>query len=98
VLEGAEQCYIWRLRIPFENTANPRNYLQKLLSYQTLLEAETPCPSSTNSSRPAWTPSACVFPTVWYNVTNPGSVWTSEVTELIRASGVTDKEFPVLRR
>lgn len=24
VLEGAEQCYIWRLRIPFENTANPQ--------------------------------------------------------------------------
>ncbi|MDZ4687680.1 MAG: hypothetical protein SH850_21625 [Planctomycetaceae bacterium] len=28
-----------------------------------------------------------------YNLTNPGSVWTSEVTELIRDSGITDKEF-----
>ena len=40
VLEGAESCYIWRLRIPFNEERSPRNYLQKLLNYDNLLEAE----------------------------------------------------------
>ena len=40
VLGGAENCYIWRLRIPFNEERNPRNYLQKLLNYDSLLEAE----------------------------------------------------------
>ncbi len=40
VLEGAENCFIWRLRIPFNHEPSPRNYLQKLLNYENLLEAE----------------------------------------------------------
>ena len=27
VLEGAENCFVWRLRIPFNHESNPRNYL-----------------------------------------------------------------------
>lgn len=93
VLEGAEQCYIWRLRIPFENTANPRNYLQKLLSYQTLLEAENSLSQLEEFVQACLDSFRLRLPYGLYNVTNPGSVWTSEVTELIRASGVSDKEF-----
>ena len=40
VLNDAENCYIWRLRIPFNEERSPRNYLQKLLNYTSLLEAE----------------------------------------------------------
>ena len=36
VLEGAKNCFIWRLRIPFNEGRNPRNYLQKLLNYDCL--------------------------------------------------------------
>ena len=28
VLEGAENCFVWRLRIPFNHEPSPRNYLQ----------------------------------------------------------------------
>ena len=34
VLEGAENCFVWRLRIPFNHEPSPRNYLQKLLNYE----------------------------------------------------------------
>lgn len=93
ILAGAPQCYVWRLRIPFDNKANPRNYLQKLLHYQTLLEAEN------SLSHLDEFVTACVdcfrlnVPYGIYNLTNPGSVWTSEVTDLIRASGVSTKSF-----
>ena len=40
VLQGASNAFIWRLRIPFNQEKNPRNYLQKLLNYNRLLEAE----------------------------------------------------------
>ncbi len=93
VLTGAKDCYIWRLRIPFDNTTSPRNYLQKLISYKTLLEAEN---SLSNLEEFV---SACVdcfrgqLPYGIYNLTNPGSMWTSEVVELIRESGIVNKEF-----
>jgi dTDP-4-dehydrorhamnose reductase len=93
LLAGAERCYIWRLRIPFENTANPRNYIQKVMSYSKLLDAEN---SLSNLHEFV---AACVdsfrlqLPYGIYNLTNPGSVTTREVVEMIRESGVSDKAF-----
>jgi dTDP-4-dehydrorhamnose reductase len=93
VLEGSERCYIWRLRIPFENTANPRNYLYKVMSYQRLLDAEN------SLSHLGEFVAACVdsfrlqIPYGIYNLTNPGSVTTREVVGFIRDSGVCRKSF-----
>lgn len=93
VLEGAPQCYVWRLRIPFDDTSSPRNYLQKMIQYKSLLEAENSLSNLFEFVE------ACVdcfrlkVPYGIYNLTNPGSVWTSEVVKMIRESGVCDKEF-----
>lgn len=93
VLEGKPGVYVWRLRIPFDNVDNPRNYLTKLMRYQTLLEA-------TNSISQLDEFVAATFacwekrvPFGKYNVTNPGHVTTSEVVDLIKASGVCNKAF-----
>jgi dTDP-4-dehydrorhamnose reductase len=93
VLDGAEQCYVWRLRIPFENTANPRNYLQKVMSYTTLLDAEN------SLSQLDEFVCACLdsfkhqIPFGIYNLTNPGSIWTKDVVEMIKRSGVCGKNY-----
>jgi dTDP-4-dehydrorhamnose reductase len=93
MLAGASQCYVWRLRIPFDDTTTPRNYLQKLLSYDRLLDAEN------SLSHLDEFVAACVdcfrlrVPYGVYNLTNPGSVWTSDVTAMMRSLGVTDREF-----
>ena len=93
ILAQADQCYIWRLRIPFENTANPRNYLQKVMSYEKLLDAEN------SLSHLGEFVAACVdsfrmkIPYGIYNLTNPGSVTTREVVDLIAQSGVCSKDF-----
>lgn len=82
-----EDGYIWRLRIPFNNEASPRNYLQKLISYSTLLEARN------SLSQLEEFAAACMYcfeqklPYGIYNLTNPGSVTTREVTELMLAEG-----------
>ena len=93
VLEGAENCYIWRLRIPFNEERSPRNYLQKLLNYNSLLEAEN---SVSHLEEFVQKCVECfekeVKPGI-YNMTNPGSVTTQQVTEWMREEGVTDKKF-----
>lgn len=93
VLADYDNLYIWRLRIPFNNVKNKRNYLSKLLNYNTLLDA-TNSLSDLNEFV-----SACIdsylnkIPYGIYNVTNPGKVTTEEVVKLIKKNKVSDKEF-----
>jgi len=93
VLEGAENCYVWRLRIPFNEVANPRNYLQKLLHYENLLEAEN---SISHLDEFVDSCLKCfeleVQPGI-YNLTNQGSITTRQITNWMHEEGVTDKEF-----
>jgi dTDP-4-dehydrorhamnose reductase len=93
VLASQPNLYIWRLRIPFNHVDNPRNYLTKLMRYQRLLEA-------TNSISHLEEFCAATFacwekraPFGTYNVTNPGQVTTHEVVDLIKQSGVSNREF-----
>lgn len=93
VLAGKPSVYVWRLRIPFNNVDNPRNYLTKLLRYQRLLDA-------TNSISQLEEFCAATFacwekrvPFGTYNVTNPGHVTARQVVDLIKQSGVSDKNF-----
>lgn len=93
VLAGKPDIYIWRLRIPFNEVDNPRNYLTKLMRYATLLEA-------TNSISQLEEFVAATFacwekrvPFGIYNVTNPGQITTHEVVELIKQTGVSNKNF-----
>ena len=93
VLEGAENCFIWRLRIPFNHESSPRNYLQKLLNYENLLEAEN---SVSHLDEFCQKCIECftkeVEPGV-YNMTNPGSITTSQVTNWMIEEGLTGKKF-----
>lgn len=93
VLADKPNVYVWRLRIPFNEVDNPRNYLTKLQRYATLLEA-------TNSISQLEEFVAATFacwekrvPFGTYNVTNPGQITTHEVVELIKKTGVSHKNF-----
>ena len=39
-LVNEEQVFLWRLRVPFNRNDSPRNYISKLMRYETLLEAK----------------------------------------------------------
>jgi dTDP-4-dehydrorhamnose reductase len=93
VLSGQPNVYIWRLRIPFDNHENPRNYLTKLMRYQTLLEARN---SISELGEFVASTFACWekrVPFGKYNITNPGSITTHEVVEMIKQTGVCTKQF-----
>lgn len=93
LLVGAEKCYVWRLRIPFDNVNSPRNYLTKVMTYQKLLEAENSMSHLGEFVRACWETFEKKVPYGTYNVTQPGSIKTSEVCELIRKISVSKKEF-----
>lgn len=93
ILHGAENCFVWRLRIPFNHVDSPRNYISKMMRYDHLLQA-------TNSlSHLDQFVEACVA--CWekrvdygvYNLTNPGSVTTRDVVQMIRDHGLSDRMF-----
>ena len=93
VLEGASDCYVWRLRIPFNHENTPRNYLRKVLNYDRLLEAEN---SVSHLDEFVGACIDCFEKGVdygIYNMTNPGAVTTRQVTEWMLEEGLTDKKF-----
>lgn len=93
MLEGARECYIWRLRIPFDHEAGPRNYLSKLMYYDRLLLAENSISHRAEFVRACWQCQEKRVPFGIYNITNPGEVTTLEVVEMLQASGLCDKAF-----
>lgn len=93
LLHGADNCFIWRLRIPFNEIDGPRNYISKMMRYDCLLQA-------TNSlSQLDEFAAACVacwtnrVPFGIYNLTNPGSVTTKDVIAMIQRHGLVRKDF-----
>ena len=89
----AGQGYIWRLRIPFDNLDNPRNYLSKLRTYPKVYDNFNSISHRGDFAR------ACVdcwekgIPWGTYNVTNPGFVSTAEVVDLLRKTIDPTREF-----
>ncbi len=81
---GVGQSYIWRLRIPFDEFDNARNYLSKVQRYSKVYD-------NVNSiSHRGDFVAACLdtwekrVPFGIYNVTNPGAVTTRQVVEAIQ--------------
>jgi dTDP-4-dehydrorhamnose reductase len=81
---GLGQSYVWRLRIPFDEFDNPRNYLSKIQRYAKVYDNLNSISHRGDFAR------ACVelwerrAPFGTYNVTNPGFVTTREVVALIQ--------------
>jgi dTDP-4-dehydrorhamnose reductase len=83
-VRGVGRNYIWRLRIPFDQFDNPRNYLTKLLQYPRIYENVNSLSHRGDLVRACLDLWECRAPFGIYNVTNPGFVTTHQVVALIR--------------
>lgn len=87
------RSYIWRLRIPFDEEDNPRNYITKLLTYKKLVDFE-----NSVSQRKEYV-SACLscvdnmVPYGTYNVVNSGTITTKQAAYTISTYLDKKKEF-----
>ena len=80
---GVGQSYLWRLRIPFDEISNPRNYLTKVQSYPKVYDNVNSLSHRGDFARACldlWEKRA---PFGIYNVTNPGFVTTRQVVKMI---------------
>ena len=93
VLQNNPNSYVFRLRIPFDECESPRNYLTKLLSYDTLLDAENSLSHRADFAKYVIELINQEVPHGIYNVTNKGSVTTKDVVELIKKHNLSNKDF-----
>jgi len=93
VLADDANCYVWRLRIPFDNVDSPRNYLTKLMRYAKLLEAANSISQLHEFVAATFACWEKRIPFGKYNITNPGHVTTREVVAMIEKSGVHPKSY-----
>jgi dTDP-4-dehydrorhamnose reductase len=93
VLLGKPNCYVWRLRIPFDNVESPRNYLTKLMRYSKLLDAANSISQLQEFVSATFACWEKRIPFGTYNVTNPGHVTTREVVGMIEKAGVYPKKY-----
>ena len=75
-------CYVWRLRIPFDEFDSPRNYLSKLINYNILLNVKNSISHRMEFAEACLSLWEITAPFGVYNVTNTGSVKAEEALTL----------------
>lgn len=93
ILGGVGNGYLWRLRIPFDEFDNPRNFLTKVQRYARVYDNVNSLSHRGDFVRACldlWERQA---PFGIYNVTNPGAVTTRQVVDLIEKIIRPDRPF-----
>lgn len=93
ILNHNPRSYIFRLRIPFDHINNARNYLSKLINYDTLINVTNSLSHRGDFAKYVIDLLEQRVPHGIYNVTNKGSVSTKEVTKLINETILPNKKF-----
>ena len=87
--------YIFRLRIPFDQYSSLRNYITKLLTYETLVDATNSLSHRGDFAKYCIDLIEGAAPFGIYNVTNKGSMTTRDIVELIKYH-LRDNYVPVI--
>lgn len=92
-IKGIGSHYVWRLRIPFNEINNPRNYLTKIQTYAKVydnLNSLSHLEDFVNACIDCWVKH---IPYGTYNVTSPGFVSTRQVVDLIKKILKPQRDF-----
>lgn len=93
LLRDCPTATIWRLRIPFDEFDNERNYLTKIQCYDRLLEVSNSISQLQEFAHTCLETMTRELPAGIYNVVNPGVIKTSEVAEALRRHGICHRTF-----
>lgn len=89
--------YLWRLRIPFDEQNNPRNYLTKVQSYPKVYDNVNSISHRGDFARACLDLWRARAPLGIYNVTNPGWITTRHVIQKIKEILKPEREFQFWR-
>jgi UDP-glucose 4,6-dehydratase len=87
------QCYVWRLRIPFDEFDNARNYLSKVQRYAKVYDNVNSISHRADFVRACLDLWDCRAPFGTYNVTNPGFLTTRKVVARVEALLHLNRKF-----
>ena len=96
IVKQYPKSYIWRIRLPFENINNNRNYISKIIKYDTLI---TEANSITNKKEFV---NACIqsiinqIPFGIYNITNTGSISALDIVQKLQKTIMPNKKATFL--
>lgn len=85
--------YLWRLRIPFDEFDNPRNYLTKVQTYSKVYDNVNSVSHRTDFVRACLDLWSMRAPFGTYNITNPGWITTRHVVDKIKGILKPAREF-----
>ena len=92
-IAGVGEGYIWRLRIPFDEFDNARNYLSKVQRYPKVYDNVNSISHRLDFARACLDLRERRAPFGTYNITNPGFVTTRHVVGLIQKILKPDRRF-----
>jgi UDP-glucose 4,6-dehydratase len=92
-IAGIGKSYIWRLRIPFDEFDNARNYLSKVQRYAKVYDNVNSVSHRADFVRACLDTWKLRAPFGIYNVTNPGFVTTAHVVQLVEKYLKPGKKF-----
>lgn len=93
ILKDSRRCYVWRLRIPFDNYDSPRNYLTKVMRYERLLDAVNSLSNLDDFVNACLDCYVNRLDVGTYNLTNSGYVTTREVADLLKPIASSERIF-----
>lgn len=93
MLNGRENLFQWRLRIPFDHLNNPRNYLTKIQTYARVYDNVNSLSHRGDFARACLDLWELRAPFGTYNITNPGWVTTRIVAEMLQKKLNIDRAF-----
>ena len=96
-VDGVGQNYVWRLRIPFDERDNGRNYLSKVQRYPKVYDNVNSVSHRFDFVRAAMDMWEQRMPFGVYNITNPGFITTRQVVGLIERYLKPAKRFEFWR-
>jgi dTDP-4-dehydrorhamnose reductase len=76
--------YVWRIRLPFDENNEPRNYLSKLLKYDSLVNAQNSISHKKELVSSVISSLVQKVPYGIYHLTNPGTISAEEVINLMK--------------
>lgn len=88
ILAANPNSFIWRLRIPFEETANPRNYITKMINYDKILSLPNSLSHKGEFVKMCIETITKEVPYGIYNVVNEGEFNAKELFTLLKKYGV----------
>lgn len=90
-----EKSYLLRIRLPFGDTHNPKNYLTKLTNYEKLVDFENSISYINDVAKTAVYFSQELPETGIYNVCNTGTITTKQVADMmgLQKEWFTEEEF-----